>query len=148
MQTSRTVIEWRISYGKNKRGCCARSRTGAEKIQPRPTKKEKKAKKAMEEARRAERRKKRKWYTIGALGTAGLAVFINFYFNSLYGTELYEWIEIGCFLLMGLAGGLMIMCSRYEETERQIVGKRNMGLIFIAIALGVVMMELVHMFMK
>ena len=118
------------------------------KIQPRPTKKEKKAKKAMEEARRAERRKKLKWYTIGALGTAGLAVFINFYFNSLYGTELYEWIEIGCFLLMGLAGGLMIMCSRYEETERQIVGKRNMGLIFIAIALGVVMMELVQMFMK
>ena len=40
------------------------------------------------------------------------------------------------------------MCSRYEETERQIVGKRNMGLIFIAIALGVVMMELVQMFMK
>ena len=110
--------------------------------------KEKKEKRAQNEAMRKEHAKKRLQYTAAALAMAGGAVFINFFFNDMYGTTTYEWIQIGCFVMMGLAGAIMMAGAKFEETEKQKLTKRNTGLVFIVIALGVTMMELVQMLMK
>ena len=110
--------------------------------------KEKKEKRAQEEAMRKEHAKKRLQYTAAALAMAGGAVFINFFFNDMYGTTTYEWIQIGCFVMMGFAGAIMMAGAKFEESEKQKLTKRNIGLVFIVIALGVTMMELVQMLMK
>lgn len=112
------------------------------------TKKEKKEKKAMAEARKKEMAQKRFRYTAAALALAGGAVALNFGLNSHYGTTFYEWVQIGCFVMMGMAGGIMMMGARYEETEKQQRSKRTTGLVFIVIALGVIMSELVQLLMK
>ena len=110
--------------------------------------KEKKVKQAQNEAMRKEHARKRLQYTAAALAMAGGAVFINFFFNDMYGTTTYEWIQIGCFVMMGLAGAIMMAGAKFEESEKQKLTKRNTGLVFIVIALGVTMMELVQMLMK
>ena len=112
------------------------------------TRKEKKEKRAQAEAQRKEMAKKRFRHTVVALALAGGAVALNFGFNSQYGTTFYEWIQIGCFLMMGMAGGVMMLGAKYEETEKQQRSKRTTGLVFIVVALGVIMSELVQMFMK
>jgi hypothetical protein len=50
--------------------------------------------------------------------------------------------------MMGMAGGVMMLGAKYEETEKQQRSKRTTGLVFIVVALGVIMSELVQMFMK
>lgn len=51
-------------------------------------------------------------------------------------------------LALVLAGGVMMFGSKYEETEKQQRSKRTTGLVFVVIALGVIMSELVQIFMK
>lgn len=133
---------------KTKQTVVAELEQEVKKTQPRPTKKEKKEKKALAEARKKEMAQKRFRYTALALVLAGGAVAVNFGFNSYYGTDFYEWIQIGCFLMMGTAGGVMMFGSKYEETEKQQRSKRTTGLVFVVIALGVIMSELVQIFMK
>ncbi len=133
---------------KTKENAVPETEQEVKKPQPRPTKKEKKEKKAQEEARKKEMAKKRFRYTALALALAGGAVAVNFGFNSHYGTVFYEWIQIGCFLMMGMAGGIMMLGAKYEETEKQQRSKRTTGLVFVVIALGVIMSELVQLLMK
>ena len=118
------------------------------KTQPRATKKEKKEKKAQEATRRKEMAQKRFRYTVAALVLAGAAVAVNFGFNSHYGTTFYEWIQVGCFLMMGMAGGIMMLGAKYEESEKQQRSKRTTGLVFVVIALGVIMTELIQILAK
>ena len=109
-----------------------------------PTKKEKKA---IAEQRSKELKAKRKKVSLAALLAAGAAVIINFATNSYYGQPIYEWIQIGCFLLMGISGGIFMYGARYEESEQQQRSKRSLGLVFIAVALGVILIETVQMLM-
>ena len=107
----------------------------------------KKERRAMAEQRSKELKAKRKKVSLAALLVAGAAVVINFATNSYYGQPIYEWIQIGCFLLMGISGGIFMYGARYEESEQQQRSKRSLGLVFIAVALGVILIETVQMLM-
>lgn len=107
-----------------------------------PTRKEQRA---MEEQRSRELKEKRRKIARIALLLSGAAVVISFASNAYSGQSIYEWIQIGCFVLLGIAGGVFMYGARYEETEKNRRTKRNLGLLFIVVALSVVMIELIQM---
>lgn len=108
----------------------------------------KKERKAAEAKRQKELQAIRKKYNIVILIAALLAVIVSFSSSSLYGQDLYNWIQIGCYLLMGFCGGLMMYVSRYEDTDKRKSSKYTMGLVFVVIALGMILSDLVRLFMQ
>lgn len=111
-------------------------------VERKPTKKEKKA--AAEQRSRELKAKRQKFYAV-ALVFAVLAVVISFASSSTYGQAIYSWIQIGCYGLMGLCGVVVLYASRYEETEKKQRSRNSMGMVFIMVALGIILAEIVKM---
>ena len=111
-------------------------------VERKPTKKEKKA--AAEQRSRELKAKRQKFYAV-ALVFAVLAVVISFASSSTYGQAIYSWIQIGCSGLMGLCGVVVLYASRYEETEKKQRSRNTMGMVFIMVALGIILAEIVKM---
>lgn len=107
-----------------------------------PTKKEKKAA-AMQRSKEL-LAKRQKFYAL-ALVFAVLAVIISFASSSTYGQAIYDWIQIGCYGLMGLCGVVILYASRYEETEKKQRSRNTMGMVFIMVAAGIMLAEIVKM---
>lgn len=103
---------------------------------------------AMEAARNEEFARKRRWIYGMAVVIAGLTVLISFSCNSYYGQSIYDIAQLLCFVLMGISGVLFVFGSRYEVNPKQQRSKRSMGLIFVAVALGVLLMEIIQILMK
>ena len=111
-------------------------------VERKPTKKEKKA--AAEQRSRELKAKRQKFYAV-ALVFAVLAVVISFASSSTYGQAIYSWTQIGCYGLMGLCGVVVLYASRYEETEKKQRSRNTMGMVFIMVALGIILAEIVKM---
>ena len=111
-------------------------------VERKPTKKEKKA--AAEQRSRELKAKRQKFYAV-ALVFAVLAVVISCASSSTYGQAIYSWIQIGCYGLMGLCGVVVLSASRYEETEKKQRSRNTMGMVFIMVALGIILAEIVKM---
>ncbi len=116
----------------------------AVKTERKPNRKERLA---AEAAYNEEMAKKRKPFYSGALVIAALAVFISFWSNQYIGQANYTLIQVGCFALMGVSGGCFVLGSRFEVEEKQQKSKRNLGVMFIAIAAVVMVIEVVKMLM-
>ena len=74
-----------------------------------------------------------------------VAVIISFASGSAYGQELYRWLQVGCYGLMGCCGVLIMGAARYEETEKRQSRMNSMGMVFLMVALGMGVAELVMM---
>ena len=46
---------------------------------------------------------------------------------------------------MGLCGVVVLYASRYEETEKKQRSRNTMGMVFIMVALGIILAEIVKM---
>ncbi len=112
------------------------------KPERKPTKKEKKA---MAEAHNQEMAKKRKSIYGATIAIALLAVLLSFWSGQYAGEPVYELMQVVCYGLMGISGAGFIAGSRYEVTERQKNGKKNMGLVVMALSIGFMLVEVVAM---
>ncbi len=137
-----------MSHKKQKKIQSAVAADGVEAAKPAERKPTKKEKKAAEEQRRKELATIRKRYFFAAMIVAGAAVAVNFAANPYYGQPIYEWIVAGCFLLMGISGGIFMFASRYEETERQQSNKHTMGLVFVVISLGMILSQIIKILIQ
>ena len=137
-----------MSHKKQKKIQSAVAADGVEAAKPAERKPTKKEKKAAEEQRRKELATIRKRYFFAAMIVAGAAVAVNFAANPYYGQPIYDWIVAGCFLLMGISGGIFMFASRYEETERQQSNKHTMGLVFVVISLGMILSQIIKILIQ
>ncbi len=106
------------------------------------SKKERKA--AVEQQKKAWKSKRQKFYG-AAMVLALIAVIISFASGSAYGQEIYRWLQIGCYVLMGCCGVLIMRAGRYEETEKRQNRMNSMGMVFLMVAFGMGLAELVMM---
>lgn len=107
-----------------------------------PSKKERKA--AAEQQKKELKSKRQKFYG-AAMVLALIAVIISFASGSAYGQEIYRWLQVGCYVLMGCCGVLIMQAGRYEETEKRQNRMNSMGMVFLMVALGMGLAELVMM---
>lgn len=107
-----------------------------------PSKKEQKA--AAEQQKKELKSKRQKFYG-AAMVLALIAVIISFASSSAYGKEIYRWLQVGCYALMGCCGVLIMQAGRYEETEKRQHRMNSMGMVFLMVALGMGIAELVMM---
>lgn len=110
---------------------------------PAERKPSKKERKAAEEQKKKELKAKRQKYYGVAMVLALVAVIISFASGSTYGQPLYRWLQVLCYGLMGCCGGLIMGAGRYEETEKRQNRMHSMGMVFLMIALGMGLAELV-----
>ena len=108
-----------------------------------PTKKEKKEQKAMAAQRSKElNQKKTRNYGIGFFISLA-AVAISFLSGAEVGTTMWSYTQIGCYVLMGLAGFFLKNGAKYEENAKRAKTMDMIGLIFIVLCLGMAMAEAV-----
>ncbi len=139
-----TVIkEHRMTKKKQKKPVSAEQVAPLEKpTERKPSKKERKA--AAEQQKKELKAKRQKFYG-AAMVLALVAVIISFASGSAYGQELYRWLQVGCYGLMGCCGVLIMGAARYEETEKRQSRMNSMGMVFLMVALGMGVAELVMM---
>lgn len=112
-------------------------------VKPTERKPSKKERKAAEEQRKKELKAKRQRYYGAAMVLALVAVIISFASGSTYGQSLYRWLQVLCYGLMGCCGVLIMGAGRYEETEKRQTRMHSMGMVFLMIALGMGLAEVV-----
>ena len=136
------VRENSMTKKKQKKPVSAEHANQTEKLAERkPSKKEKGC------CRAAEKRieiKRQKFYG-AAMVLALIAVIISFASGSAYGQEIYRWLQVGCYVLMGCCGVLIMQAGRYEETEKRRNRMNSMGMVFLMVAFGMGLAELVMM---
>lgn len=107
-----------------------------------PSKKERKA--AAEQKRKELKAKRQKFYGV-AMVLALVAVIISFASGSMYGQAVYRWLQVGCYGLMAGCGLLIMQAGHYEETEKRQNRMNSMGIVFLMVALGMGLAEIVAM---
>lgn len=108
----------------------------------------KKEKRAIAEQRSKElNQKKTRNYGIGFVFSL-IAVAISFLFKQEVGTAMWSYTQMGCYVLMGIAGFFLKNGAKYEENAKRAKNMDMIGLIFIVLCFGMVMAEAVAMFMR
>lgn len=121
------------------------SQTAAEKAVPKK-KMSKKEKRAIAEQHAKEmNQKKTRSYGIG-FALSLIAVAISFLFKPEVGTALWSYTQIGCYTLMGCAGLCLKNGAKYELNPKRVKTMDMIGLAFIAICAGMIMAELIALF--
>lgn len=90
--------------------------------------------------------KRQRYYGV-AIVVILLALVISFASGPLYGQPLYHWLQIACYGFMAVCGFVTMLASRYEETDKKRLRMQSIGMIFMAIALGMVLLQLGKLFM-
>ena len=75
---------------------------------------------------------------------AFLAVVLSFWSGSFYGQPIYAWLQVLCYVLMGSCGAIMMVGSRWEELEKKKQRMRTTGMVFMMVALGMCLAQLVQ----
>ncbi len=104
----------------------------------------KKEKKAEAERIKKENQTKRKRCYAASVVVAFLAVVLSFWSGSFYGQPIYAWLQVLCYVLMGSCGAIMMVGSRWEELEKKKQRMRTTGIVFIMMALGMCLAQLVQ----
>lgn len=105
----------------------------------------KKEKKAIAEQRSKELyQKKMRNYGVGFVFSL-IAVAVSFLSKAETGTTLWSYTQIGCYILMGIAGIFLKNGSKYEENAKRAKTMDMIGLAFIAICIGMIIAEIVAM---
>lgn len=86
--------------------------------------------------------KRQRYYGL-AVVVVVLALIISFASSSVYGQPLYAWLQIVCYGFMGICGLLTILASRCEETDKKRLRMQAIGLVFLMIAAGMIVAQLV-----
>ncbi len=101
----------------------------------------KKEKKALAEQQAKEmNRKKLNNYGMGFIISLG-AVAISFLVKAEAGTPEWSYIQIGCYMLMGVAGSFLRNGAKYESTPKRAKTMGMIGLTFMAVCVGMVLAE-------
>ncbi len=104
----------------------------------------KKEKKAEAERIKKENQTKRKRCYAASVVVAFLAVVLSFWSGSFYGQPIYAWLQVLCYVLMGSCGAIMMVGSRWEELEKKKQRMRTTGMVFMMVALGMCLAQLVQ----
>ncbi len=104
----------------------------------------KKEKKAEAERIKKENQTKRKRCYAASVVVAFLAVVLSFWSGSFYGQPIYAWLQVLCYVLMGSCGAIMMVGSRWEELEKKKQRMRTTGIVFVMMALGMCLAQLVQ----
>lgn len=105
----------------------------------------KKEKKAIAEQRSKELyQKKMRNYGVGFVFSL-IAVAVSFLSKAETGTMVWSYTQIGCYVLMGIAGIFLKNGSKYEENAKRAKTMDMIGLAFIAICIGMIVAEIVAM---
>lgn len=104
----------------------------------------KKEKKAEAERIKKENDKKRKWSYGIAMVIAFAALVLSFWSGSRYGQPIYAWLQVLCYVLMGSCGVIMAVGSRWEELEKKKQRMHTTGMVFMMVALGMSLAQLVQ----
>lgn len=103
----------------------------------------KKEKRAIAEQRTKElNKKKTKQYTVGFVFSL-IAVAVSFLSGAEVGTVEWSYTQIGCYVLMGIAGFFLKNGAKFEENVKRAKTMDMIGLIFIVVCLGMIMAEAV-----
>ena len=107
----------------------------------------KKEKRAIAEQRTKElNQKKTRNYGIG-FAFSLVAVAISFLYKPEVGTAMWSYTQMGCYVIMGVAGFFLKNGAKYEENVKRAKTMDMIGLIFIVMCLGMIMAEAVALFM-
>ena len=104
----------------------------------------KKEKKAEAERIKKENLTKRKRCYAASVVVAFLAVVLSFWPGSFYGQPIYAWLQVLCYVLMGSCGAIMMVGSRWEELEKKKQRMHTTGIVFVMMALGMCLAQLVQ----
>ena len=104
----------------------------------------KKEKKAEAERIKKENQTKRKRCYAASVVVAFLAVVLSFWSGSFYGQPIYAWLQVLCYVLMGSCGAIMMVGSRWEELEKKKQRMHTTGIVFVMMALGMCLAQLVQ----
>ena len=104
----------------------------------------KKEKKAEAERIKKENQIKRKRCYAASVVVAFLAVALSFWSCSFYGQPIYAWLQVLCYVLMGSCGAIMMVGSRWEELEKKKQRMHTTGIVFVMMALGMCLAQLVQ----
>ena len=72
-----------------------------------------------------------------------VAVVISFLSKAEVGTEVWSYTQIGCYMLMGVAGSFLRNGAKYESTPKRAKTMGMIGLTFMAVCVGMVLAEFV-----
>lgn len=105
----------------------------------------KKEKKAIAEQRSKELyQKKMRNYGVGFVFSL-IAVAVSFLSKAETGTTMWSYTQIGCYVVMGIAGIFLKNGSKYEENAKRAKTMDMIGLAFITICIGMIFAEIVAM---
>ena len=108
----------------------------------------KKEKKALAEQRAQEMNKiKMRNYGMGFVLSL-VAVAVSFLSNAEVGTEAWSYTQMGCYMMMGVAGSFLRNGAKYELDARRSRTMSMAGLVFMVVSCGMVLAEFVALVVK